>query len=1057
MKHLFSAFCCLAAFSLQALPPWLTIQSKDGSLQFEQIPARLLHFTPKWYGREQSAKFVKGKAEQTASVFRFSGTWTIEKQKFQLNETIRQTAPDQVEYTAEVQSGTPIPTQELSLNLQLPLEFLNKKTIIANGETIRYAETPSRKNNRWFNGLRSLIVELPEGKLEISGKPFRALLQDNRVFAKKGSKASPGTYSLRLYPQSGDLKTDTKVSFRYCFKFHGITSAPLDLGKAANRAFRDERSGDGKGGWNDQGPENDLRMFKPGGHRYFGVNFQVTDPDRNDGKGCIVLNGADRTCFLDSATIQCAGQRGRWLYLLHANAFTGKYKHAGTIEIRFRDGSRQKIDVRNNIDIGNWWGGIDRENAPVVWKSTNSKSVVGLYMTGFRLERDDPAEITFRKGEFPVWMIVAASLTDRKAEPYRISNEYYILPGAEWVRASVQDVKPGTPLDFSRFADAPAGKYGRIILSKDGKFTFEQAENKRIRLLGVNICGSANFPDRTTAEQFAEKMAQAGYNTVRIHHFENGLHNGKGSHSYEFDPAQLDRLDYLIHCLKQKGIYTTLDLYASRTIKPGELPEFGSFKVGVCFVDAYLKNWQEFTSRLLNHVNPYTKMRWADDPAVFCLNLVNENPLINIWRRGNESVILAEYTAWLKQQGLDSAENREKRTGPFMQFLTEKQSGTIRRMTDYIRNTLKSDILITDINCDTRPYLAHSRNMLDLVDMHYYLDHPTHPHGGWNPPSVFTQLSSICRYAENPREMMPARIFGKPFLVTEYQFCHPNNYIAESGPLMGAYSALQDWDGLWRFQYALSDRGLLKTAGWVSYFTSAGNPTMRMSDYIIWFLFIRGDVRPAEKGIALPLDASLFDRESSLSAYSRLGLIHRIGMLPPGEKQKNITVSTDPEPKLKTGTVISSTKEIVLNPAQEFKVITPKSECITTDKPEAEAGRLSFRRGSTFQTLSVHSLDALPLGTSSSLLLFHLTDVKNSSEKFASPDMTYLLSYGRAPALQRVGTADISLRLPAGNWRVMSLNPDGTVKRTENAVWRNGTLQFRANTGNTLVYHIVKQ
>ena len=121
MKHLFSAFCCLAAFSLQALPPWLTIQSKDGSLQFEQVPARLLHFTLKWYGREQSAKFVKGKAEQTASVFRFSGTWTIEKQKFQLNETIRQTAPDQVEYTAEVQSGTPIPTQELSLNLQLPL------------------------------------------------------------------------------------------------------------------------------------------------------------------------------------------------------------------------------------------------------------------------------------------------------------------------------------------------------------------------------------------------------------------------------------------------------------------------------------------------------------------------------------------------------------------------------------------------------------------------------------------------------------------------------------------------------------------------------------------------------------------------------------------------------------------------------------------------------------------------------------------------------------------------------------------------------------------------
>lgn len=1058
MKHFFSILCCLAAFSLHALPPWLTVQPRDGSLQFEQIPARLLHFSPKWFGREQSAKFVKGKAEPITSGIRFSGTWTIGKRQLQLNETIRQTAPDQVEYTAEVRSGTPVPTLELSLNIQLPLEILKGKSIIADGETIRYAEIPSRRNSRWFNAPRSLIVELPEGKLEISGRPFKALLQDNRAFAGKNAKISPGSYSLRLYPQSGDLKTGMEAVFQYRFRFHGIVSSPLDLGKAANRAFRDERSGDGKGGWNDQGPENDLRMFKPGDHRYFGVDFRVTDPDRNSGKGCIVLNGANRTCFLDSATIRCADRRGRWLYLLHANAFTGKYKHAGSIEIRFRDGSKQKIDVRNNIDVGNWWGGIDLKNAPVVWKSTNSKAVVGLYMTGFRLDREDPVEITFRKGEFPVWMIVAASLTDRKAETYRINNEFYILPGAEWVRADVRNVKPGTPLDFSRFTDAPAGKYGRIVLSENGKLTFEHAKDRRIRLLGINLCDRANFPDRATAEQFAEKMAQAGYNTVRIHHFENRLHNGWGSRSCEFDPAQLDRLDYLISCLKRKGVYVTLDLYASRAVKPGELPDFGSFKVGVCFVEAYLKNWQEFTSRLLDHVNPYTKMRWADDPAVFCLNLVNENPLVNLWRQGDESVILTEYAAWLKRQGLDSAENREKRTGPFLRFLAEKQNETIRRMTDYIRNTVKSGVLITDINCDTRPSLAHSRNMLDLVDMHYYHDHPTHPHGGWVPPSAFTQFSSISRYAETPRAMMPTRIFGKPFLVTEYQFCHPNNYIAESGPLMGAYSALQDWDGLWRFQYSLSDRGLLNSAGWVSYFTSAGNPTMRMSDYIIWFLFIRGDVRPAEKGIALPLDASLFDRDSPHSAYSRLGLVHRIGMLPQGgTKPENIIVSTDPDPKLKDGAVVSSTEEIILDPAQEFKVITPKSECITTDRAEASAGRLSFRGGGTFQTLSVHSLDALPIGASSSLLLFHLTDVKNSSEKFASPDMTYLLSYGKAPSLQRVGTADISLRLPAGNWRVMSLNPDGTVKRAENAVWRNGALQFKANTGNALVYHIVKQ
>ncbi len=1053
MRHLL-LLACFACLSLPARPLWLEVEKRDGSFRVERLPAALLHFNLKWSGVQQTPKTVKGALEQTPDALRYTGDWQVGKNRFTLKEEFQFPTPDRVEFSAALKSESPVETAEISLNFNLPLDLFAKKSVTVDGETIRYAETAAKANNRHFKEAKRVVIEMPEGKLEITGEPFRVLLQDNRVFAKKGD-ASPGSYGLRLYPQQGGEKECSEAAFRFTFTFHGTLSTPLDLSQAANRAFKDEVAGDGKGGWNDQGPENDLRMFQPGDYRFFGVDFRVLDPDRNGGRACLVFNGADRDCFLDAATVKTAA-KGKCLYLLHANAFTGKYKEAGTISVKFRDGSTQEIPVRNRVDVANWWGGIDVENAPVVWKSANAKSVVGLYMTSFELKRDDPAEITFKKGEYPVWMIVAATLADRKAETYKLNSDIYILPGEKWAETRVADVKPGTALDLSPHIEAPAGKYGRVIVTPGGKLAFEKAPDKRLRLLGVNICEDANFPSKEVSEKLAGDLARAGYNTLRIHHFENGLHNGKGKYSYEFDPDRLDRLDYLIHCLKEKGIYVTFDLYASRMHKPGELPKLGDFKVGVCFHDEYLENWKEFTTRLLNHVNPYTKLRWADDPAFFCLNLVNENPLIKIWRQGDEKTILAEYAAYLERNRLDTPENRALRTGPFLSFLTEKQNRAIRLMSDHVRNTLGSKILITDINCDNRPYLAHSRATLELVDNHYYHDHPSHPQGGWSPPSVFTQFSSISRYAETPRDLMPTRIFGKPFIVTEYQFCHPNRFIAESGPLMGAYSALQDWDGLWRFQYSLSEKPIKQPGGYVSYFTTVNSPTMRLSDYIIYFLFIRGDARPAAEGSALPLDAALNKTEALPIPYSRLGLVRQIGILPPGVKPAGVNLFAAPPADSGKGPITSSTGEITLDPAGEFKVVTPKSECLATDRESAAAGRLSFRNGGAFQTLSLHTLDDRPIGESSSLLLLHLTDVKNSGEQFSGPDMTYLLKYGKLPILQEIGRADVSIRLPEGSWKVEALNLDGTVKGPREAAFREGALRFPASTAETLAYRITR-
>ena len=47
--------------------------------------------------------------------------------------------------------------------------------------------------------------------------------------------------------------------------------------------FADSVANDRKGGWTDQGPDNDLRIFPVGRHCYGPAVFDVIDPSTNNG------------------------------------------------------------------------------------------------------------------------------------------------------------------------------------------------------------------------------------------------------------------------------------------------------------------------------------------------------------------------------------------------------------------------------------------------------------------------------------------------------------------------------------------------------------------------------------------------------------------------------------------------------------------------------------------------------------------------------------------------------------------------------------------------------
>lgn len=122
------------------------------------------------------------------------------------------------------------------------------------------------------------------------------------------------------------------------------------------------------------------------------------------------------------------------------------------------------------------------------------------------------------------------------------------------------DIKPGSVFDFSFMADAPAGKYGPVIVAPNGHFEFKNKPGLHATFWGVNICTQALYMDKDRVDQVADRLMRSGYNVVRIHHFDRDLLK-PNQNSYDIDPAQLDKLEYFISVLEKRGIYINFDLY----------------------------------------------------------------------------------------------------------------------------------------------------------------------------------------------------------------------------------------------------------------------------------------------------------------------------------------------------------------------------------------------------------------------------------------------------------------------------------------------------------------
>ncbi|MEN6575358.1 MAG: carbohydrate binding domain-containing protein [Phycisphaerales bacterium] len=157
------------------------------------------------------------------------------------------------------------------------------------------------------------------------------------------------------------------------------------------------------------------------------------------------------------------------------------------------------------------------------------------------------------------------------------------------------------------------------------------SRGRQLRIWGVNLCFGANFPTHEDAPLVATRLAAAGVNSVRLHHMDTsrwpaGIWNAQDGRTIE--PKALDRLDYFINELATRGIFINVNLHVGyKHSEPLGLPttnrEFD--KIYGIFTPALIDAQKQYARDILTHVNPYRKVRYADDPAVAFVEITNED------------------------------------------------------------------------------------------------------------------------------------------------------------------------------------------------------------------------------------------------------------------------------------------------------------------------------------------------------------------------------------------------------------------------------------------------
>lgn len=191
---------------------------------------------------------------------------------------------------------------------------------------------------------------------------------------------------------------------------------------------------------------------------------------------------------------------------------------------------------------------------------------------------------------------------------------------------------PQTRLEKTKPADRSAK------VDKNGVLRWQDT-GKEVALFGVNYCAPSasayrmikktNIPHEQAIDKDIAHLARMGLDAIRLSFWgDRECSDEKGN---LVNNHHLQLLDYLIYKAKSRGIYLLFtpivhfnSLWPDALDKP-EIGLSGRYDPGKAQSDPNaIKAQANYLRQILNHVNPYTKLAYKDEPAILVVELYNE-------------------------------------------------------------------------------------------------------------------------------------------------------------------------------------------------------------------------------------------------------------------------------------------------------------------------------------------------------------------------------------------------------------------------------------------------
>jgi hypothetical protein len=453
--------------------------------------------------------------------------------------------------------------------------------------------------------------------------------------------------------------------------------------------------------------------------------------------------------------------------------------------------------------------------------------------------------------------------------PVRLSYDH--SDPAQWQQSILPDKVSPIDLSFlnedSTGKGLPAGNHG-FIKTKEDQLMFE--DGVPAKFWGANLQANALF--KTTDANIslhAKRIAQLGFNLVRIHHHDSMWVSQNIFKTVKdtlvLSPTSVRKLDLWINSLKQEGVYVWLDLHVGRafTVNDG-IVNFNDFAKGKKRAEAKGFNYyntsiqdrmQGFNEDYLNHVNPYTKLAYKNDPAIVGLLLSNENDLSTHFGNallGDKHVPL--HNALFKKDAKQFASlnglslNMTLATwvlGESKLYLNDAEHRFNQKMLDHLDLLgVKSLVATTNSWGGMGLYGLASLTDGDVIDVHSY--------GGAE------------EFNRNPRYnpgflswVAGAQVSGKPLTVTEWNiptFPAPDRFTV---PIFTAsLASLQGWDAMMAYGYSQVELNGSTLTG--SNWSAFNDPAMMGMMPAAALLYRQNHVSPAKQSYELKLSRNDF-------------------------------------------------------------------------------------------------------------------------------------------------------------------------------------------------------